>query len=901
MTQSLARSDYDQSFAFDSLRKVIYDLQAATDVNTLSEVVSTYIQTLGYELTWISLYDSGSETLEGPWFHPSDSRAKNEILSVLPGDLFDQVLLTRRTATIPSLQEESRVGPWQHLAKKLNIQGAILQTIRYRKESLGILLIGTSKWGVNPRQDESEQFAILANTLGGSLKLLNSGTQSFTGPLSSPIIPSYPLQGLLQAMAQSQSWDEQLTVVTQELINTHPSCASGLYLLDPESGDFVTYHVHTGQVKRAYRSKTQTHSLTFHQNLSFFKTLERHQNLGLSDVRSNFGVSAPASLVTFLNIRALLLQAIIVDGTLKGFLFLGHSEPTNWVDADRDMLIALSNFVCLTYPSSSRKIDLEALDQDSHSRNIDAILPSPLSDSEDWEIGISHWFKAMTKQFQCQWSLLLAYDTESKGYRPTQYFNANRRLKGDMTLWFNPLSPVDEKLLLRSESAIAFTDLKEELRLLAWRDSLFSYGIQSVLAYRVSEGDSLNEVILLGNTTVRAWTTEDANVLKTLVIQLRQARQRREIHLKMLQEQRLNQVFRQGLQILQTSRSSQIFLEKASEILVDLFEANSCGIILSPPQKPHAKVKAFVTANPDQISISVGAKVEHGDDFLQRLIAPAKSHDAILKPVLISSEVLSSETRSWLSTRENWSILGVPLQPQPRQSVMGVLFLAHPSPLALTEGEIETLSDFARHMAWVLCSSHTKEAWRKEYETLHTAHWYHQTSLAAEMGKATELIPPINFKIESLTLVRLLRELLDQLEPVFASRQIWVQVHHLKQSNLALKSSKSHLLAVLEEVLKAAVARSEEGGRIDIWCRMSTPEWLDLSITDGGSLPPRFVRDLQLGHHCDRLRPSAVANDLGHRLLACKSMTQLLGGKLEFQSLEDNRSLTRFALPCVTH
>ena len=141
-----------------------------------------------------------------------------------------------------------------------------------------------------------------------------------------------------------------------------------------------------------------------------------------------------------------------------------------------------------------------------------------------------------------------------------------------------------------------------------------------------------------------------------------------------------------------------------------------------------------------------------------------------------------------------------------------------------------------------------------------------------------KFIPSLTLKTEEITLVRLLRELLDRLESTFAAKQIWVQVHHLKQSNLALKSSKEHLVYVLDEVLKAATVRSEIGGRIDIWCQMNQPEWL----------------------HRDRLRPSLVTEDLGHRLLACQSLIQALGGKLEFRSLEDKRTLTRFTLPCVT-
>ncbi|NJN23522.1 MAG: hypothetical protein HC810_02830 [Acaryochloridaceae cyanobacterium RL_2_7] len=284
MTQSIARPDSDQSL--DSLRKVIYELQASTNIEALSEVVSHYIQShLGYELVWMGLYDSGSETIEGPWRVCSEAKNQSKSISVLPGDLFDQVLLTRRTSTVPSLQEESRVGDWQTLSKKLNIQGAIIQTIRYQKESMGVLLIGTTKWGVNSRQEESDQFTILANTIGATLKLLKSQSVDISSCLNLPESGDPALLDLLSVLSQCVNWDEQLTTLVHELIAAHPEYSLGLYLLDADQGDFESYRLHKASDQRSYRSRHLTHGFPYHQNSSFFRLLERQKNLVISDVQ----------------------------------------------------------------------------------------------------------------------------------------------------------------------------------------------------------------------------------------------------------------------------------------------------------------------------------------------------------------------------------------------------------------------------------------------------------------------------------------------------------------------------------------------------------------------------------------------------------------------------------------
>ena len=103
-------------------------------------------------------------------------------------------------------------------------------------------------------------------------------------------------------------------------------------------------------------------------------------------------------------------------------------------------------------------------------------------------------------------------------YLPTQYFNTNRRSSLDSAVLFHALSQVDEKLLTRNESAIAFNDLQDDLRLLAWHDVLLSHNIQSILVRRVCQGTSLQEVLLLGSTTARTWSSDEANDLSNLVV-----------------------------------------------------------------------------------------------------------------------------------------------------------------------------------------------------------------------------------------------------------------------------------------------------------------------------------------------------------------------------------------------
>ena len=152
---------------------------------------------------------------------------------------------------------------------------------------------------------------------------------------------------------------------------------------------------------------------------------------------------------------------------------------------------------------------------------------------------------------------------------------------------------------------------------------------------------------------------------------------------------------------------------------------------------------------------------------------------------------------------------------------------------------------------------------------------------------------------DSIPLTRLLRKVLDNVDAIVKDRQIWTQVHHLTQANLSIKSSTSHLEAILEEVITVACYRSTTGGRIDIWCRAASPEWLDLSITDDGKINPHLLKALRGKIPSDRSASSPLDEGVGRHLKICRDLIRALGGKLEFAQLQDGRSLSRLTLPLV--
>jgi phosphoglycerate-specific signal transduction histidine kinase len=104
---------------------------------------------------------------------------------------------------------------------------------------------------------------------------------------------------------------------------------------------------------------------------------------------------------------------------------------------------------------------------------------------------------------------------------------------------------------------------------------------------------------------------------------------------------------------------------------------------------------------------------------------------------------------------------------------------------------------------------------------------------------------------------------------------------------------------VLCELLVAACERSPVGDRIDIWCRPIDSKWLEVSITDEGSVDPILLQALAEGRPADLLSPTAIMLPQNSHLWVCQSLMQALGGECTLSQMEDGRMLSRVIVPLV--
>ena len=142
-----------------------------------------------------------------------------------------------------------------------------------------------------------------------------------------------------------------------------------------------------------------------------------------------------------------------------------------------------------------------------------------------------------------------------------------------------------------------------------------------------------------------------------------------------------------------------------------------------------------------------------------------------------------------------------------------------------------------------------------------------------------------------------LRRAIDRADVLLKQRQLWSQVH--QESNPIIIGDINKLEMVLYEVISIAGQRSEAGKRIDIWCRQSDPRWVEVAITDDGTIEPRLIKELEAAQPMDPLAPSLLNQPPGMHLAICKEVLRAMGAQLTLTQLDDGRIMTRLMLPAA--
>jgi GAF domain-containing protein len=940
MPQPSTRTNYEKRLV--SLQHCLHEIQKQDDLDSMSKIALAFLREwFPFELIWLARYDTQSRVLEGiDGILPKekDKAVLSNKQPVLPGSLFDQALTTGHIQEITSLSQESRAENWQTIAERQGIQGASILPIRYRKQSLGILMVGTVLWGGHSRPEEMAELKMITGALGAALFTMGDRSRQPTAKQPPSLVET------LNSILSAKTFEDRLKPTLESAyLATQPSRAS-LYWFDNEDQSCRLQDVYSGPPLRRVSSKPAvTLEISLQQITSFYQTTLQNQIVAISDIEGVVhSPTAPTRLMSLTQSRAWLSVPIFDRRKLLGVLAVEASNPRLWSENDKQHLLMLAQLIGQSFSGDPDSAPLWAGNQ-THLPSLLNALKEIEPDADHWEQTLQQCLEQVGVQFAVRWAAIFHHNPEEQTFECRSQFNQKK--KQPFPTLLPDVSAVDAKLLSRLSAPLAVPSLAEDLRLLAWRRIFTEIGMDSYILVRTGQQNGLGEFLLLGSDLPRTWTDHECETVVPIAQAVGQAIVRRNQGVFTQQQQQLMTVLTQGLGRLQQAQKVESLFAIALESMQQFLAAECMLILRWSPTDDIAEIVSI--SNHSTLQIDSSAQIAwQTDEFLQALLVQAKLKGKTSFPgvaMLRGSTTDLAAHSAWVAGAGFLEVLGIPLQAHPNQPCLGLVLAINTRRNRCSALQREGLQLLTRELATHARGQDTMRQLAYKCETLECLNWYKQrqleqlsqiwssqtaiqgllasqaaagTSLGSMKSRPQQPIVQLNqafialdtmlktetwelqLEGEVVPIAAILRRSLERIEPIAKARQLWTQVHNLTASVfINIPSQKLELM--ITELMLASCYRTKIGDRVDIWCRALPDNWVEVSITDSGRLNPQLVKDLNQHQHT-RITTPVLDSLPGLHFKVCQSLVERMGGQLELAQLEDGRSLSRLILPTET-
>ncbi|HEY9824519.1 MAG TPA: GAF domain-containing protein [Stenomitos sp.] len=943
MHQPSVRTEYEKRLA--AFYQYLHDLQKQDSVAAIGKATLHFLKEwFQFDLIWIAHCQTQSQVLTGiDGVLPNPGRDQGVLhreQPILPGDLFDQVLLTGRSQQIPSLKQEQRVGEWQAIAQRQGIQGTLVLPIRYRQQPLGILLVGTTLWGGHPRSEELTELKMLTETLGAALYTLRerSGAQPTTHA-------PHQLADVVDKILSNSRLEDRAKVVLEYIHAVIQPSRTCLYAFDSQEQSCRLLDIYTGSSgKRTTTRSIPIVEVALQDIAAFYQYTLQNPLVAVADVQGMISNQyAPTRLMGMTRSRAWLSAPIFDQGKLVGVLAAEHQEARLWNDQDKQSIQLMAKLLGQGGQSDPTSMPLGLGEQTSLDSLFNALRDTD-DQSEQWEKTLFYCLEQIGLQFALRWAAIFTYrESDESYYCRAQFVHKKRQ---SLPSCLPELSDVDAKLLRRMSAPLGIVSIEQDLRLLNWRQPLADRGAQAYLLIKLNPGKAIGSFLLLGSDLQRTWTPNDMEMAESVGKKLGHLFERREAWLQIQAKSQAMTCLSQGLQSIQQNRKLESLFSVAAQALQQFLGTEALMIVRWEPGQTEGTIAGLINTSKVQIDASLPIPWQT-DPLIQELLRQSQTGSDNSASGLAH---LRGPIQEWTGQNNGWirgmgyaEILAIPMVLYPEDPCLGMVvaldyrhqywsdfqkegvklltgeLTAHYRShyllgnLARTQKRLECLNWYKQRHLEHLCQMWTEQM--SKFQVLlsgpasegstggtglkgrhrHPAGELYQAFSAMEQILKTE-VWDLQLSADTLPLATLLRRALERIEEVSKARQLWIQIHNLTPSvSIQIPGPKLELMLV--ELLLAACYRSKSGDRIDVWCRVLQDNWIEISITDNGKLNPQLIHALQQRSSQVPLEQSVLESVPGLHFKVCQSLAERLGGHLEVALLEDGRSLSRFILP----
>ncbi len=926
-----------------SLGRVLQSLREENNVEVLIETTISYLkEEFNYKLIWIALYDRFNHILFGKkGFTPdNDTTFLQQRVILSPGDLLEQVVIEQRPLGVADLRAENRAEQWQKLARKYNIQGTIFLPIRYKDRCLGVVLLGSERWGYLLGGEDKARLSIVLGELGAQLYQSEISLQhQQIKRLDEPLIK------LLERVQTLNNLEPKLQAVVQATHEFISPSRTNIYWFARE-GRYFWRRVSNQSKNINYTNNQQVAGITVQDLSDFYYALSDNQIVSIGEAGSSVKSNFTGKLLQRLRVRSLLAAPIIWQKDLLGFLTVEANQARIWTEAETNFLKGAAGLISLVAPTESMETTINQLQLDSE---LTSQVVQGIYSNHDVEEILGNCAAKVLQRLGATRFLLLQYNSDQNNYQCVyQSQLANRRR---LTFTLNPLKEVDSQLLQRSTVAVGIENFQEDLRFFNWRSPLLENGVRSLLISNCTAKHTPEALLVIAHEANRAWTTLEKELLQVVAQQIGVIVRQWQLHASTEQQQQILQSFQQCFRITEQAYAEEKHLERTSIQQIASILKCPLAILLSwSPGQHVAEIIPGVIAN-NRFAIALNAPILIQTEVL---IQWALATDGLLT---LSVNDLPPDTKKWLNGIDIGQILVMALRTNPDYQPTGVVLMADNSERRWSEQSLYTTEALVCQLAWSRRWLQITESLESTTEELQQLNWYKhrrlediQRTTTLLLGKIQDLGVPgtelaqmrfgellrqldhttasmtgllkveqwqLVFSWETMPIASLFKRSLERIDNLIKQQKLWVAVHDLGQSvdepdleqSGLLKSKGKTTIAIagdivkieliLHELLLGACHRSPTNSRIDIWYRCLDERSLEVSITDNGIIDPQLLQELHQDTPKDLLALLNRNQPPGLHLLICQNLMQKLGGELQVYQLPDNRVVSRLLLPLV--
>jgi len=910
-----------------ALGRILQSLREGGPPEQLVQLVLEHVKTeFEYSILWVGRYDrSNHQMLLQGCVVPDDARVFKPKLPLSPGDLMEQALIEQRPLIVVDLRQEPSAGEWTAIAQSLNIQSAILYPVRRKNSCIGLMVLGSERWGITPSAEERAHLSVLLGTLAEAWHQYDMEWQR-----QQQQHPDRVLETLLQRLVHMEHLDERLAAVVQDTHQLIQASRSRVYWFEPKTNHFwprVQYPQPLKSSRSGEVGPQTSITIPVQEARSFYQTLCSDQLVVVGEAHSSLKAGLMAPLMGQMKAQSLIAAPIFCRGELVGALSVEGETPRLWSEAEKRYMQTVSRLLGLAMPVAAADELIAQAQRDQ--QLVGGIVHSIHSDA-DWRKTLDLCAQQLCDRTAAHHFLVLLHDSEHGGYEIC-YQGQGPSAKGAQLNWPS-LDEVDWQMLERSQGVIRIEDVEHDLKLMAWRSNFQALGVQSLLVCNVSIGHAPEGLVIITDKTCRHWSAAEAALLESVAQQIGLILHQWQLQRQMDQQGHVYDAIQWGLRMLQQTFQPEKLEAATTQHLANLLQVPAVVLVSWAIGDDMAHISQLVLQT-NAFEIDADAVIPVASDAI---INWALQTDGIL-PLAMAD--LPDLTRQWISGPNDSHLLITALRTAPKHTPTAVLIALAPPERRWTEYHFNLLTLIANQLAWARRHLSLTEMLLSQREKLEILNWYkhrrfdevyHQLERGIQRLQAMskkpdalasqrfqQILRQLNSLLTSLNplmqhehwklhtdykttpLISLLNRLMERVNPLIQAQQLWAKVHN--DSNLIIGGDLIKIEFILYELLASACQRSPRGGRIDVWCRQLDRQWLELSITDDGSLPPTLIDELNLGRPDDLLSPSALDEPPGLHLAICHGLMQQMGGELSLSILDDKRILSRILLPIANN